>query len=140
MPAEGLFLFSDFCRSTFLPKSDIIHLVEIKIVRGRISKQELIDLAEAGFGDMVKGVVDIERHILALGGELHADAETILLEDGSQQKDLWGFNLYPEEPKEGRIEFSSFINIRPSQGNRSMEVKDPLLRKNLKEIIDELVE
>ena len=112
----------------------------IQIIRKKISKKELSELAQAGFGEMVKGVVDLERHLLALGGELHADAEAILLEDGSQQRDLWGFNLYPEKPKGERIEFSSFINIRPSQGNRSMEVKDPFLRQKMQTLIDDLVE
>ena len=114
--------------------------MDIQIIRKKISKKELSELAQAGFGEMVKGVVDLERHLLALGGELHADAEAILLEDGSQQKDVWGFNLYPDKQKNEWIEFSSFINIRPSQGNRSMEIKDPALQEQIRKIIDDLIE
>ena len=113
--------------------------MEIKVVRQPISKKELGELAKASFGDMVKGVVDVQQRIIALGGELHADCEAVLLEQGSSQTDLWGFNLYPAKSKEQRIEFSSLINIRPSQENRSMEIKDPPLRKQIKEVIDALI-
>jgi len=112
----------------------------IEMIREKISTQKLRKLADASFGDMVKGVVDIQRRIVALGGELHADCEAVLLEGGSQQEDLWGFNLYLDKPFRERLEFSSFVNIRPSRGNRSMEIKDPDLRKKMREIIDSLVE
>ena len=114
--------------------------MDIQIVRKRISKKETVALAQAGFGEMVKGVVDVARRLLALGGELHADAEAVLLEDGSQQKDVWGFNLYPEKQNNEWVEFSSFINIRPSQGNRSMEIKDPVLQEQIRKMIDDLIE
>ena len=47
------------------------------------------------FEDMVKLVVDTRRRIVGIGGELHADAEQLLLEDSSQQADLWGRQLLP---------------------------------------------
>jgi len=114
--------------------------MDIKIIKEKISKKELETLAEGGYGDMVKGVVDIRQGILALGGELHADAEAVLLEGGSKQADLWGFNIYPDKAKDQRMDYSSFINIRPSQGNRSMEIKDQELRKQIKKIIEGLIE
>ncbi|MBI2117823.1 hypothetical protein HYT95_02890, partial [Candidatus Peregrinibacteria bacterium] len=55
------------------------------IVRDAISRAQLKVLAEERFGDMVKAVVDCKRRIMALGGELHADEEQLLLEDGSDQ-------------------------------------------------------
>ena len=112
----------------------------IRIIRKRMTQQELLQMAEEGFGDMVKGVVDVKQKIVALGGELHADAEALLLEEDSEQSDLWGFNIYPSKPKNERIEFSSFINIRPSQGNRSMEIKDEALKEQITKIIDGLIE
>ena len=112
----------------------------IRIIRKRMTQQELLQMAGEGFGDMVKGVVDVKQKILALGGELHADAEAVLLEEDSEQLDLWGFNIYPEKPKNERIEFSSFINIRPSQGNRSMEIKDEELKEQITKIIEGLIE
>ena len=72
---------------------------------------------------MIKIVVDIRQHILSGGGEMHADCESVLLESGSEQDDLWGANWYPSE---GRIEFESLINIRPRLGNRSIILQDEI--------------
>ena len=114
--------------------------MEIIIVKARINSGTLERIAAEGFGDMVKGVVDVKRRIMALGGELHADAEAVLLQDGSRQTDLWGFNIYIRKPKEERVEYSSLINIRPSTGSRFMEIKDMGLRAEIQKIIDLLVE
>lgn len=96
-------------------------------------------MAQALFGDMVKGVVDVEREIVALDAELHADLEALLMEDGSKQNDLWGVNLYPELPGEAFLEFDSMINVRPSQGNRSRGVDDPNVRNKITKIVGERV-
>ncbi|MBI1934463.1 hypothetical protein HYS30_02235 [Candidatus Peregrinibacteria bacterium] len=109
------------------------------IVRDAISRAQLKVLAEERFGDMVKAVVDCKRRIMALGGELHADEEQLLLEDGSDQKDLWGINLYPENTGDGWIEFDSMINIRPQQNNRSRGVEDPATCSVIIEIVSHLV-
>lgn len=114
--------------------------MDIKIIRQKISFQELKKIAALNYGDMVKGVADLGKKIIALGGELHADAEAVLLEAGSAQADLWGFNIYPDKPRKERIEFTSLINIRPSQGNRSIEIKDEKLREKIRNIVDTLVE
>ena len=98
--------------------------MDIKIITEKISRSELLQMAKEGFGDMVKAVVDVKRRIIAVGGELHADAEAVLLENGSKQENLWGINIYPEKTAEERIEFTSLINIRPSIGNRSMDIQD----------------
>jgi hypothetical protein len=110
------------------------------IVRTRITVAELRRLAEEMFGNLVKAVVDVRQRIMALGGELHADEEGLLLEDGSSQQDLWGINLYPEFTDERWIEFDSVVNIRPSQGNRSRGVDDPAIRSTIVAIVGELVE
>lgn len=112
----------------------------IRIIRKIISKKELKKLAIESFGDMVKVVVDVKREIMAIGGELHAEAEAILLENGSDQKDLWGINIYPDKPKNQRIEFTALINIRPSMGSRSMEINDKMTKNKIKKIIDKLIE
>jgi hypothetical protein len=90
-----------------------------RIVREPIPRSHLASIAREQFGDMVKAVVDIERRIIAIGAELHSDDEALLLDDGSRQRDLWGINLYPDEPGDAWIEFDSMINVRPSEGNRS---------------------
>lgn len=53
---------------------------EIKIFREPVALDIVKQLAEVTFGDFVKGVVDVEKKILGLGGELHADIEAVLLE------------------------------------------------------------
>ena len=77
--------------------------------------------------------------MIAVGGEMHADAEQVLLEDGSRQDDLWGANYYPGRGRDGCIEYTSLINISPSRGNRSMEVQDPALRDRVRELTFALV-
>src|SRR3989338_9704504 len=96
---------------------------EIKIIIDKISLPELKKKAEERFGDMVKGVVDLEKGIMGIGGEMHADEEALLLENGSKQVDLWGINLYPDNKGDDFVEFDSMINIRPRQGNRSSGVE-----------------
>lgn len=100
---------------------------------------ELKAMAESTFGNMVKAVVDTERGIMALDGELHSDEEALLLENGSQQEHLWGINIYPELDGPDRIEFDSIINIRPSQENRSRGIDDPGIRDKIIQTVNALV-
>jgi len=109
--------------------------MNIKIIDKKIADEELYEIAKEFYGDMVKGVVDIEREILAIGGEYHMDANTILIENGSKQKNVWGFNWYFDKKGDERIEYISLINIRPKQGNRVMEVQNVSLRDKMKLII-----
>ena len=111
----------------------------IVIVRERIEPAELKRLVLLYFEDMVKYVVDVERGVIGLGGDMHADAEQLLLEDGSRQADLWGATYYPGRGREGCIECTALINIRPAQGNRSMEIQDPALREKVRDLTWALV-
>jgi hypothetical protein len=111
----------------------------VLIVRERIDPAELERLVLLYFEDMVKYVVDVERGVVGLGGEMHADAEQLLLEDGSRQADLWGANYYPGRGREGCIEYTALINIRPAQGNLSMEIQDPALRDRVRDLTWALV-
>lgn len=88
---------------------------------------------------LVKAVVDCDRRIMAVGGEMHADEEQLLLEQGSAQENLWGINLYPDDASESWIEFDSLINVRPSQGNRSRNVEDASVRQAIVSIVRALV-
>lgn len=99
-----------------------------------MNRDQLAEIAQNGFGDMVKGVVDVKRCLLALDADLHADLEAFLIVDGSEQKDLWGINIYPDE-MEDFLEYDSLINIRPMQGNRSRGVDDPEIRKKIAEVV-----
>lgn len=112
---------------------------DIVVVEKKIEPAELARLVGLYFEGMVKYVVDIQRKIAAVGGELHADAELLLLESGSRQEDLWGANYYPGRGPEDCIEYTSLINIRPAQGNRSMLIADPEVRERVREITFDLI-
>jgi uncharacterized protein DUF5674 len=112
----------------------------IEILRQPTRRARLSALAEGQFGDMVKAVVDVDRSVMAIGGELHSDEEAALIEDGSAQANLWGVNLYPAEQGDTWIEFDSMINVRPSQGNRSRNVEDPVLQDRIRQVVTALVE
>lgn len=107
---------------------------DIVVLTERIAPEALKELVARFFEDMVKYVVDVERGVAAVGGELHADAEAVLLEDGSRHEHLWGANYYPGRGPDGCIEFTSLINIRPSQGNPSMEIQSEEARTRVREI------
>jgi hypothetical protein len=111
----------------------------ILVTSSPVPRSELARLVALYFGDMVKFVVDVERGRVALGGELHADAEALLLEEGSRQTDLWGGNYYPGRGAEGCLEYTSLINIRPSRGNAGMEVDSGELRARIRSIAFELI-
>lgn len=111
----------------------------IRIITDRMTRDELGTVAAERFGDLVKAVVDVEQRVMAIGSEMHADAEQILLERGSRQQDLWGINLYPDAAGDAFLEFDSMINLRPSQGNRSRSVDDPAMQQRIREIVAVLV-
>jgi hypothetical protein len=104
------------------------------------TKTAIISRHNHFFKTMIKAVVDVEQELLAIDAELHADLENLLLsERSSDQKDLWGVNLFLDKPKEDWIEFTALINIRPSMNNRSMEVEDPDLRVKIRAIVEKLI-
>lgn len=97
-------------------------------------------MAQKMYGTLVKGVVDLRKKLLVVDVEMHADAEQFLLENGSQQNDLWGINLYPAEFSTDKfIEFDSMINIRPRQQNTSRGVDDEKIRQQIIQLVAEKV-
>ena len=106
------------------------------ILEKPITRAELSTLAENFYGDMIKGVVDVEQELLALDAELHSDLEGMLLREGSSQEALWGINLYPEVEDDDFLEFDSLINIRPRQGNRSRDVENEGIREKIRQIVN----
>jgi hypothetical protein len=109
------------------------------IISSPISKSELLQMAQNSFGNMVKGVVDINKKIIAVDAPLHSDEESLLLSQGSKQSDIWGINLYPEITGEDFLEFDSMINLRPSFGNMSRGVDDPNIRNLIQKIVSDLI-
>lgn len=113
--------------------------MEIKVIDKSISINDLRQMAKEGFGDFVKGVCDIEKEVLALGGELHSDCYEALIENGSQGGNIWGFNIFPDFSKEKCLEFTSLINIRPKQNNRFMEIQSEETRQRITQIIEKII-
>ena len=111
----------------------------MQILQQPISTKELRLLAENTFGDMIKCVADVSEGLLALDAELHADLERLLLENGSAQENLWGFNLYPDEAGEDFIEYDSLINIRAWQGNPSRGISNPEIRDTIEKIVAQFI-
>ncbi len=104
---------------------------EIMIIKSKPDRVILLRLMLKK-GHFIKILVDIERKIIAAGGELHADEKRIVLEDGSRQRDLWGVNYYPNKKT---IEYTSLINIRPSDKNTTIEIANPEIRDKVKNIL-----
>ncbi len=113
--------------------------MEIKVIKEKITREELESFARDNYGDMIKAVVDIEKKIIALGGEFHSDANEALIKQGSNQRNIWGINIYPAKSKAEWIEFVSLINIRPADNNFDMEVQDEGVREKIKGIINKLI-
>ena len=111
----------------------------IQLINEPIERADLARMLGQPFPEMIKFVVDLERRRVALGGELHADAEAMLLEQGAGQEALWGGNYYPGLGEGECIEFTSMINVRPSAGNRSILVQSPELRTKIRDLIFALV-
>jgi hypothetical protein len=110
--------------------------MKIYIIRQRATEKEIREMLEE-LTTYIKLAVDIERKVLAGGGEYHADCEEALLEDGSRQEDIWGVDWYPDSKT---MAFGALINIRPDQGNRGMEIENPELCKKIEVIVRRLLE
>lgn len=112
----------------------------MKIIFNTISKEEILEKHNNFFKTVIKAVVDIKKEIIALDAELHADLEGLLLENNSQQENLWGINLYLDKEKKDWIEYTALINIRPSMGNNGMEVEDKEVKEEIEKIVYKLIE
>lgn len=113
---------------------------ELHIIEKPISKEELKKIAEERFGDLVKGAIDIEQEIMALGGEFHMDEANFLYEQRQSKSDnVWGINLYPDKAGDDILEFDSVINIKSNLGNRTRGVDDPIIQEKIREIVNKLI-
>ena len=111
----------------------------MNILINPISRAELKEYAANTFGDMIKCVADVDKGLLAIDADLHADLERMLLENGSEQTSLWGFNLYPDELGDDFIEYDSLINIRSWQGNPSRDVLDQDVKEKIAIIVGKFI-
>lgn len=112
----------------------------MKLIKTFITNDELKQMSTKMFDGLVKAVVDIEKEVMVVDAEMHADQEELLLAEGSIHSNLWGINFYPAEVgTENWLEFDSMINLRPSQNNRTRGIDDEKVRLKVKEIVEKLV-
>jgi hypothetical protein len=126
--------------SHVLAPAGIIFVMTQYLILEPITKARLKEIADERFGDLVKGVVDVEKHLLILGAELHIDGATELQNtEGSKGESLWGINLYPGEDGASLVEFDSVINLKPALGNRTRSVEDPALQERILAVVREKI-
>lgn len=111
----------------------------MKILDNIVTITELKEITGNNFNDLIKAVVDVERKLIAIDAEMHSDLEALFIENGSQQENLWGINLYPDMEGEDFVEFDSMINLRPGQGNRSRGVDSAETRKLIIDVVNKWV-
>jgi len=90
-----------------------------------------IEKLKKQFDVYIKTVIDIERKICSAGCDRHFESEKLLLKDGSVQSDIWGGGIDLETKI---IDFNSFINIRPKDGNTSNEIQDATIREEYEKL------
>ena len=93
--------------------------------------KEEIDKIKESFDIYIKTVIDIKRKVCSAGADRHFESEKILLDDGSDQSNLWGGGIDIETMI---IDCNSFINIRPRDNNTSNEIQDKNLRNQFEEL------
>jgi hypothetical protein len=108
----------------------------IHLLRERATPAQMTEML-AELGSYIKFAVDIQRNIAVGGGELHADCEKILLEDGSRQEDIWGADW---DPFSQTVKFEALMNIRPRQNNPAMQILDPAIRAKVEAALRPLME
>jgi hypothetical protein len=112
----------------------------IVIVSTRITRSALLALAPAVPFKTVKVVVDVARHVMAAGGDLHMEMRDLLVKEGSAPRDLWGVRVHGEDTLEASLEFVSQINDRPSDGNSSLRIHDVFLCGSIRRVMEQLID
>lgn len=113
----------------------------MEIISKKISRDELNKMDSGYFEDKIKATADIEKQIIGVDAELHADIEGALIEEGSELRNLWGINFLADEDEiEEFVKFDSLINIHPKQNNRSRDVEDENIRNKILEAVEKWIE
>ena len=113
----------------------------MEIISKKISRDELNKMDSGYFEDKIKAAADIEKQIIGVDAELHADIEGALIEEGSELRNLWGINFLADEDEiEEFVKVDSLINIHPKQNNRSRDVEDENIRNKILEAVEKWIE
>ena len=95
------------------------------ITKEKSFTRDEIEKLKEQFGTYIKTVIDINKKICSAGADRHFESEKVLLDQGSEQKNLWGGGI---DTKTKIIDFNSFINIRAADKNTSNEILDTIIR------------
>lgn len=102
------------------------------VVIGKKLTTSDVKKAREEYSSYIKITADVKQEIVAIGGEYHADAEKLLLENcGSKQRDVWGggYNISTR-----KFEAIAIINLR-ARRNPSMEIIDATIRKKFLDLV-----
>lgn len=109
------------------------------IVVHKMELQEIRNMEPCYFEDMVKIVIDRKQHRIALQAEMHLDLQLELYDSGSNEKDLYGANIYWD----GSLEWTSTINVARNRelqsGVYGREIKDADVIAELTDIVNEWI-
>jgi hypothetical protein len=108
----------------------------IIILDRKITEDELAKARE-DYEDYIKIVADVDKSILAVGGEFHIDAEEILIKSGSRQDSLYGGGYRPSTKA---VEYMAMSNYKPALGKNTYEVMDEKVRNKLYKLVKEFLE
>ncbi len=112
----------------------------MKIVEDKITIDELKEMSKKMFGGLVKAVIDVEKEIMVVDGELHSDEQGLLIESGSKHENTWGVNIYPEMfGQENWIEFDSMINLKPLLNCRTRGVENKQIQEKIIQVINKFI-
>lgn len=104
----------------------------ITILDRKITPEEFRQAREA-YEDYIKTVIDIDKNVLAIGGEYHIDCEEVLIRNGSKPENLYGGG-YRVSTKE--VEYMAMSNYKPTLGKVTYEIMDAGVRTKLKELTE----
>lgn len=105
----------------------------IIVVEDQLTKEK-VDSAREDYENYIKITADLDKNIVAIGGEYHADAEKVLTENfGSKRSNVWGggYDILSD-----KFEVNAIINIRGGM-NDSPDILDPKIRDEFLKLVKE---
>lgn len=98
--------------------------MSVVLIKDKLTNEQFRE-AKKDYSTYIKITIDVMNNFVAVGGEYHADAEKVLLENGARQENIWGGGVNLET---NSFETNAIINIRPGK-NPSSEIIDLIKRE-----------